>query len=477
MLVALGFLSASLLGLLFASALWSRAVRLTTQRIKQSMPVTEAEIRADRDRLRAEFAVKLHRLETEREQAKIQHARQLIEINRRDANISALETDLARLKAQLEEHQNARRVLEQTVSERLPRVEARLAEAKRLLFNRDREIAELTQDAKKQKLALEEATSINSQQASQIERLNTALATRGARNRHSTSDARYEGEVALRSEIEALRAKTREQANLIDRLQRRAGHPFALPPPDSKGAGEASQQALSEAEAALSTIQAVAAASEAGRSEQNRQLRALTAKVEDQAGEIARLRAALAALEHQSGKASGSLKDSKLALKARLASAEAQAEQQLQTIRKLRAELAAAHERLAQQAAIFMEEMRRLGAGTVATSGQARRRSRQGDRRSLAERVARTRPPPAASADGAAKTGDVRVASVQTKDAPAAAAVANGHDRNGSTDAPAGESDKTVIPLVRAETPTAAPIGGQRRRPRLLERITGLGKN
>ena len=45
MLVALGFLAASLLGLLVASAFWSRAVRLTTARIKQSMPVSEPEIK------------------------------------------------------------------------------------------------------------------------------------------------------------------------------------------------------------------------------------------------------------------------------------------------------------------------------------------------------------------------------------------------------------------------------------------------
>ena len=60
------------------------------------------------------------------------------------------------LRAALEENQNARRVLEQTVSDRLPRVEARLAEAKRLLFNRDREIAELTATAKRQRQTLEE---------------------------------------------------------------------------------------------------------------------------------------------------------------------------------------------------------------------------------------------------------------------------------------------------------------------------------
>src|SRR6478672_4671177 len=217
MLVALGFLAASLLGLLVASAFWSRAVRLTTARIKQSMPVSEPEIRADRDRLRAEYA-------------KLERARQLIDLNRRDASISTLETDAMQLKADLEENQNARRVLEQTVTDRLPRVEARLAEAKRLLFNRDREIAELTAGARRHKQAMEEASSINAQKNAQIERLSTALTTRGGRGRHATGDA-ADTEVAMRSETEALRSKSSEQALLIDRLQRRSGHGFALTTP------------------------------------------------------------------------------------------------------------------------------------------------------------------------------------------------------------------------------------------------------
>ncbi len=71
MLLALGFLIASLLGLLIASAFWSRAVRLNTKRLKDSMPVSEPEIRSDRDKLRAEYAIKVHKLATQLEQAKL----------------------------------------------------------------------------------------------------------------------------------------------------------------------------------------------------------------------------------------------------------------------------------------------------------------------------------------------------------------------------------------------------------------------
>ncbi len=116
-------------------------------------------------------------------------ARQMIDMNRRDASISTLETDVGQLKADLEENQNARRVLEQTVADRLPRVEARLNEAKRLLFNRDREIAELTAGAKRQQAvrSRRQARSTPRQNA-QIEQLSRALTTRGGRGRQAAAD-------------------------------------------------------------------------------------------------------------------------------------------------------------------------------------------------------------------------------------------------------------------------------------------------
>src|SRR5262245_48936648 len=321
MLVALGFFAASLLGLLVASAFWSRAVRLTTARIKQSMPVSEPEMRADRDRLRAEYAIKVHKLEMQLDQAKLERARQLIDINRRDASISTLETDVVRLKADLEENQNARRVLEQTVADKLPRVEARLNEAKRLLFNRDREIAELTAGAKRHKSALEEASSINAQQNAQIERLTSTLTTRGGRGRHGAAgESGPEGEVALRAELEQLRGKAREQAILIDRLQRRLGHGYALAPPANGGATEGevtrAQRDIAEAETVIDAVRA-GTQGDVGSAVYEREIRSLRANAQDQAGEIARLKAALATFEQGNGQGSG-LKESKIALKARL---------------------------------------------------------------------------------------------------------------------------------------------------------------
>ena len=479
MLVALGFFAASLLGLLVASAFWSRAVRLTTARIKQSMPVSEPEIRADRDRLRAEYAIKVHKLEMQLDQAKLERARQLIDINRRDASISTLETDVVGLKADLEENQNARRVLEQTVADRLPRVEARLAEAKRLLFNRDREIAELTAGARRHKQAMEEASSINAQKNAQIERLSTALTTRGGRGRRPVAEG-SDAEVSLRSEVEALRNKASEQALLIDRLQRRLGTGFQLSAPAGtssaaplEGQGEKARHDSAEAEPAVNPVRPAAAPSEASTVAFEREVRALKARTEDQAGEIARLKAALVTFEQQ--EKAGGLKDSRIALKARLGSAQAQADQQVATIAKLRAELAAAHERLARQAAHFMGEMRRIGSQPT-QSVAARRSARGEERRSLVDRVAQVR---AASgeADVSADRRATATREAEPPPRPEAAPAANGHSGEGAPTTEKKDAvDNSVAVPAAAQLPKPGDIPDKRRRPRLLDRITGLGK-
>ena len=380
MLVALGFLSAALLGLLLAPFYRRRTSRLAVQQLKQSLPLSEAEIRADKDRLRAEFAILIHQLEARVEKASLAAARQRIELNRRDAAISTLEGEVARLRTSLEEHENARRVLEQTITDRLPKVEQRLAEAKRMLAQRDREIAALSETAASHARALDEATQINTQQRDELYRLNAALTTRAARNREGLGDPRFDGEVALRSEIEALRAKSREQASLIARLQGlivrqgSAGEPPAEGRPSvvaGSGLSSAGARAdeeikrlrsdLAEAEEALRDVKSTAEAGKAGQEALNRELRTLKAANQDQAAEIARLAAALGAYE-AAEKDDKTLKESKLSMKARLSALQAQTEEQAATIQSLRAEGAAANERLAPQAAHFRDEIRRFGA-------------------------------------------------------------------------------------------------------------------
>jgi uncharacterized coiled-coil protein SlyX len=495
MLVTLGFLVAALAGFLLAPFYRRRAQRLAIDALKRTMPLTSAEIRADKDRLRAEYALAIHRLETKLEEAAYSAAKQMVEINRRDAGISALEGEVQKLRASLEEHENARRVLEQTITERLPKVEHRLAEAKRLLFQRDREIAGLTQAASKQAQALEEAVQINTQQRDELHRLHATLAARAARNRESLADPRFDGEVALRAEIEALRAKSRDQAALISRLQSvlvaSGAEPEDIPGHAAQaqngssvgretGGGPEEEIArlrkdLADAELALKSARGMAEAGHAGQAALEAELRALKATAEDQKAEIARLKAALKTYEAEDAD-DRALKDSKVAMRARLSALEAQTHEQTATIQRLRAEIAAANEKLARQAAHFMDEMRRLGAGTLPASGAARRDAlERAQKRSLVERISAPRAPRELKPDGAARSGD------RPSEAPARVsgflraldgAGPGGEDPKAvagtSSPAQAGDSAKDAAAVETPKKP--------KRRAGLLERITRAEK-
>lgn len=460
MLVALGFLFAALIVSLVAPAYRRRAVRLTTEAIKRSMPLTEAEIRADKDRLRAEYAITIHRLEMKLDEANLSAARQLVEINRRDASISRLEGEIGKLATTLEEFENARRVLEQTVADRLPKVESRLSEAKKMLFQRDREISSLSQAAQKHQSALDEVTQISTQQRDEIHRLNAALATRAARNRESIGDTRFDGEVALRSEIEALRAKTRDQASQIGKLQsqlaRRGGVPGETSDKaEAKAAAVADTGEIARLTAALAEAESrLALSGNAGEATAalEKQIAALKSARDDQAAELARLKAALAAYENAEQRSDKDASD-RMTLKAEVASLKAEKAEQTQTIERLRAEVAAANERMARQSSHFRDEMRRLGVGTLPVSSDARKTSPAGEpaeRRSLSSRIAEPRVPRITPATEPDAEGERPLAALIDNATPVAA------------------NDQTTAARV------AGPPKPERdRRPRLMERITG----
>lgn len=90
-----GFLVASLLALVLISFVHRRAVRLTLRRLEDAIPVSLAEIQADKDKLRAEFAMSARRLELTIEQLKAKATNQLGEIARKTEAIAKLKAQLA----------------------------------------------------------------------------------------------------------------------------------------------------------------------------------------------------------------------------------------------------------------------------------------------------------------------------------------------------------------------------------------------
>ncbi len=95
MFFAGGFLVAGLLALALISSVHHRAVRLTQRRLQDSMPVSLTEIQADRDKLRAKFAMSARRLEMTVEQLEAKVTNQRGEIARKSEAIARLKAQLA----------------------------------------------------------------------------------------------------------------------------------------------------------------------------------------------------------------------------------------------------------------------------------------------------------------------------------------------------------------------------------------------
>jgi chromosome segregation ATPase len=127
MYFALGLLVAGLLALIVMPAVWRRAVRLTKKRIEAATPITMSEFRADKDQLRAEFALSTRRLEMNVEALRRRLSEQLRDINRKRTEVGAI-------KGERDTHLTQMRELEE-----------REAELRRRILDLEKEGADLTQ--------------------------------------------------------------------------------------------------------------------------------------------------------------------------------------------------------------------------------------------------------------------------------------------------------------------------------------------
>ena len=93
MYFALGLLVASLIAMVVLPAVWKRAVRLTKRRIEAATPITMAEFRADKDQLRAEFALSTRRLEINVETLRKRLAEQLGDVNQKRNELVLLKAE------------------------------------------------------------------------------------------------------------------------------------------------------------------------------------------------------------------------------------------------------------------------------------------------------------------------------------------------------------------------------------------------
>jgi hypothetical protein len=228
MLIALGFLAASLIGVLLAPSLWNRASRLSKKKLESTLPLTLAEIEAAQDQLRASYAVRLRRLETALASAKQKAANQLVDNSRLQMQIAALKDQIGNLDMTLSERRNAATVLEQTITNRLPELDREIAAVKTQFQERSFELQDLTNRLARRDEELAAAQRAAASYQDEIDRLRAAMekgaGDRGGRRVRKASQWNLEDYKAEYDRLNLDMSKLRQQlAHFQDRDAQQVG--------------------------------------------------------------------------------------------------------------------------------------------------------------------------------------------------------------------------------------------------------------
>src|SRR5512135_271608 len=146
MYLAIGFLLSMLVGLMIVPLVHNRAVRLTTRRLEAATPLSMAEIQADKDQLRAEFAMSTRRLEMSVDQLKNRTTSQLAELGKKGDAINRLKVELGEKSATifaLEARDKSLRDQLRTTEEEVAVKTSAMYDAQRALSDKQAELAKL----------------------------------------------------------------------------------------------------------------------------------------------------------------------------------------------------------------------------------------------------------------------------------------------------------------------------------------------
>jgi chromosome segregation ATPase len=152
MLVALGFAVAALIALFLGRFAWVFALRLGKKSMQRAAPSTIAELQADRDRLRAEYAMLSRKLELRMNDLKIKLAEQMAEVSRNRNRIDHLISEVRSRDAQLSQRDGELQGLRMQLTPLETELSARTATVQNLkeqLRGRDEEIHKLSQTLEK----------------------------------------------------------------------------------------------------------------------------------------------------------------------------------------------------------------------------------------------------------------------------------------------------------------------------------------
>jgi chromosome segregation ATPase len=219
MFFGIGFLVAALIGLVVIPLVHGRAVRLTMRRLEAATPLSMAEIQADKDQLRAEFAMSTRRLELSVEQLKTKSTGQLAELGKKGDAINRLKLELGEKTAAifaLESRDKALRDQLRSTEDEFAVKTSAMHDAERALSDKQAELAKLMGE-------LDERTGVADAQKVDIVALKTqvdALKDRldEAGNELKTVEDRRDSE---RVELKAATQELSEERGKVENLGRR----------------------------------------------------------------------------------------------------------------------------------------------------------------------------------------------------------------------------------------------------------------
>jgi chromosome segregation ATPase len=177
MYLAIGFLVSMLFGLMIVPLVHNRAVRLTTRRLEAATPLSMAEIQADKDQLRAEFAMSARRLEMSVDQLKNKTTSQLAELGKKSDAINRMKLELGEKNATIFS------------------LEAREKAVKEQLRATEEEFSAKTESLRQAEQALTD-------KRSELSKINTELS-----DRSMIADTRQVELVAVHAQIDALKGR------------------------------------------------------------------------------------------------------------------------------------------------------------------------------------------------------------------------------------------------------------------------------
>lgn len=220
LLFALGFLSAILIGLMAAPAIHARIVRFTEHRMRATVPMSRAELRAERDMERAEYAARSQGLAVDLRNERTRRIELTKIADRLRETAARLRGEMADLERQVEtmrvEAGNMRSML-RSGEMREAAATLSLADAQRTIADRERHVHELQKDVRRLSIEAEDARIDLATSETEAESLKSSLSMLGEEKRRL--NARLgEVEAALKDKTYRLAREEERNADLDRRL-------------------------------------------------------------------------------------------------------------------------------------------------------------------------------------------------------------------------------------------------------------------